>query len=183
MGGLSTSDPDQSYDTMAFGIAPLSNGNVAIYEGNSLIGLFGTYIANDVFRVEISAGSVYFKKNGAILYTSLSSPSYPCFFDSSLYNQGASLTEIQMLSSALYLGSKVDLPAFSYTGIGTIQAVETSSVSEVGTPRYIIGGKYYNGSAWVNSNGSYAQANPFATVVANLTSLVVTGATSVPVGC
>ncbi len=80
-----------------------------------------------------------------------------------------------------YAASSVALPNFSYTGVGTIQAVESSVITEVGSPRYIVGGKYWNGSSWVVSNGSYAQANPSATVIANLTSLVVTGATSVPV--
>lgn len=79
----------------------------------------------------------------------------------------------------IYAESEVELPNFSYTGIGTIQAVESSSFVEVGAPRYTVGGFYWNGSAWVASNGTYAQANTSATLIANLTSLTVTGASSV----
>lgn len=88
------------------------------------------------------------------------------------YTPGYSLSEVA------FAASSVALPAFTYTGIGTILAVEGSAVTEAGAPRYIIAGKYWNGSAWVTSNGSYAQANTSADVIANLTSLTVTGATS-----
>lgn len=85
------------------------------------------------------------------------------------------------LSETAYVGSTVILPAFSYTGVGTILAVESSSIAESGSPRYIVGGKYWNGSAWVTSNLTYAQANDSATAIANLPALSVVGATSVVV--
>lgn len=85
------------------------------------------------------------------------------------------------LQSTIYLASTVALPAFSYTGIGTIIAVESSTFTEVGAPRYIVAGLYWNGSDWVASNGTYSQANTSAQVVANLTALNVTGASSVSV--
>lgn len=80
-----------------------------------------------------------------------------------------------------YLTSNVDLPNFSYSGLGTVLAVESSVITEGGSPRYVVGGMYWNGSAWVASNGTYAQANTSATVIANLPSINVTGATSIPV--
>lgn len=83
------------------------------------------------------------------------------------------------LVDTIYAESEVELPSFAYTGIGTIQAVESSSFVESGSPRYTVGGFYWNGSAWVSSNGSYAQANSSATLIANLTSLTVTGASTI----
>lgn len=85
------------------------------------------------------------------------------------------------VNAALYLGSSVALPVFPYTGVGTIQAVESSSVVEAGTPRYIVGGFYWNGSAWVASNGTYSQANDSATVILQLPNLNVTGALAITV--
>lgn len=79
--------------------------------------------------------------------------------------------------SFIYGTNKVDLPNFSYTNLGTVQALTNLALTEVGTPRYIIEGKYWNGSAWVSSSGVYAQANSLATVLANLAALVVTGET------
>lgn len=88
----------------------------------------------------------------------------------SVYTPGYSIPEF------LYLESVVDLPAFSYTGIGTIIAVEEFELVEAGAPRYILGGAYWNGSAWVASDGTYAQSNDSATIAANILSLNVTGA-------
>lgn len=81
----------------------------------------------------------------------------------------------------IYSGSTVALPPFTYTGVGTIQSVDASSVTEANNPRYILAGLYWNGVSWTASNGTYAQANDFATVVAQLANLNVTGASSVPV--
>lgn len=84
-----------------------------------------------------------------------------------------------ILSETIYPSTTVVLPAFSYTGVGTILAVEDSSVIETGTPRYIVGNFYWTGSAWTTSDGSYSQANTSAEVIAHLPALTVTGATSV----
>lgn len=80
-----------------------------------------------------------------------------------------------------FAGSTVALPPFSYTGIGTVQEVTASVISESGSPRYIVGGLYWDGTAWVPSDGSYAQAVDSATVVANLDQITVTGAVNIPV--
>lgn len=93
----------------------------------------------------------------------------------------ATYTPGYTVPEGLYAASTVVLPAFSYTGIGTILAVTASSFTETGAPRYIVGGKYWSGSAWATSDGTYAQANPSATVVLQLPSLTVVGATSVVV--
>jgi len=85
------------------------------------------------------------------------------------------------LPAFIYSNSTVELPAFSYTGLGTIQAVESSTITEAGAPRYIVAGFYWDGSEWTASDGTYAQANDSATVIANLTELNVTGAENVPV--
>lgn len=179
--GMSADDPDANFTGIDFSMYFSTIGQVHIIENGTNLGVFNTYVTNDVFRVEVISGTVYYKKNGTIFYTSLNAPSYPLFFDCSFYTQNAKLIDLKILNTSLYVANKVDLPNFSYTGIGTVQAVESSTFTETGTPRYIVGGKYWNGSAWVVSNGSYAQANTSAAVIANLTALVVTGATSVPV--
>lgn len=79
------------------------------------------------------------------------------------------------VSSFRYEENKIDGPAFSYTGIGTIQSVDSTSFTETGTPRYIVGLRYWDGAAWSISDGSYAQASSSATIAANLASLPVGG--------
>lgn len=79
-----------------------------------------------------------------------------------------------------YSGSKVDGPNFTYTGVGTVLSVDDASIIEVGAPRYIVGLQYWNGSAWVVSNGTYAQANDFATLLANIMSFDTGGGGVLP---
>ncbi len=89
----------------------------------------------------------------------------------SVYTAGYTVPEL------IYSASKVDGPAFSYTGVGTIQSVDDGSVVEVGSPRYIFAGFYWDGSDWVFSNGSYSQANDFATILLHLDEFVASGGT------
>lgn len=93
----------------------------------------------------------------------------------------SSYTPGYTIAPFIYTTTNVGLPNFSYTGLGTVQAVESSAIVEAGSPRYTVGGQYWNGSSWAVSNGTYAQANDSATVVANLDQINVTGATSIPV--
>lgn len=71
------------------------------------------------------------------------------------------------VSEYIYVASEVDGPNFAYSGVGTVLSVDDGSVTEVGLPRYTVGGKYWNGSAWAASNGTYAQSNDFSTALAN----------------
>lgn len=79
----------------------------------------------------------------------------------------------------IYAGSTVVLPPFSYMGAGALLEVNDYDVQETNNPHYIVGGLYWNGSAWVASDGSYAQANISAVVLANLTSLAVEDALTI----
>jgi hypothetical protein len=125
----------------------------------------------DATQLRIGAGTVYPVADGSFEDVVLFSTA----LHTSGYTPGYSVPENS------YAASTVVLPAFSYTGLGTIQAVESSTVTEAGAPRYLIAGLYWNGSAWTISNGTYAQASSSADVIANLPALTVTGATSVPV--
>ncbi|NJM09708.1 MAG: hypothetical protein HC883_02080 [Bdellovibrionaceae bacterium] len=63
---------------------------------------------------------------------------------------------------------------FTYSGVGDVQALSAFAVTVTsGSPRFTINGMYWNGSSWVVSSGTYAQANDFATINTNIGSLVV----------
>lgn len=125
----------------------------------------------DATRLYIGAGTVYpttdASFNDALLFSTVQ--------HTGAYVAGYTVPE------AVYLATNVNLPNFAYTGVGTVLAVESSSVTESGTPRYTVGGLYWNGAAWVASNGTYAQANTSADIIANLPSINVSGATTIPV--
>jgi len=78
-----------------------------------------------------------------------------------------------------YLASTVTLPEIEHTLPGDLTTFDSFVTVESGNPRYTIqigrSGNYlyWNGSAWVTSDGSYAQANDEATFNANVGSLDV----------
>jgi hypothetical protein len=81
----------------------------------------------------------------------------------------------------LYEESKVDLPTFSYAGLGAIQSLDSLSLTSSGGEKYIIDGKYWDGAAWSVSDGSFAQANSLSEVNTNISSIVLDDSSMVPV--
>lgn len=126
---------------------------------------------NTASRLYVGAGTVYLSANAE----------YDDVVAFSTVQHTAGYVAGYTLPDLAYDGSVVNLPSFTYTGIGTILTVDTASVVEAGSPRFIIAGKWYNGAAWVNSNGTYTEANSFATALANLATFVATGATLIPI--
>ncbi len=75
------------------------------------------------------------------------------------------------LPDTIYSGDVITLPEFEYSGLGVLQAFTTAAITQTGAPRYIMNGRYWNGSAWVVSNNSYAQASTSAQVISNISTL------------
>lgn len=143
-------------------------GNIRMFIDGVLLGTVNTIYTRGTSAVRLYLGS-------DTLYVTDAS-----FNDISLYSNVQHTTNYTAgysIPEAKYVTSLVQGPSFTYTGIGTIQSVDTASIVEVGTPRYIVAGKYWDGLAWSTSNNSYAQANSFATVLANLGAFVAGGGT------
>src|SRR5882724_5868287 len=98
--GLSYGNTNQSWDDIDFCIYLENNGTVDINEGATTRGSFGSYAAGDVFRVAVENGVVKYRKNGALLYTSTVTPTYPLLVDTSLYSTNATLTNVVMYVGA-----------------------------------------------------------------------------------
>lgn len=76
-------------------------------------------------------------------------------------------------SETIYLEDLITLPTFTYSGVGDIQAFTNFVTTETGTVQYIINDEYWNGSAWVASDGSRSQSNAKATLLANISSITL----------
>ena len=72
-----------------------------------------------------------------------------------------------------YWSSNVDLPAFADTGAISLAGTAFSGTATSNT-RFIVDGKYWNGSAWVASNNTYAQSSSIADINTNIASLILT---------
>lgn len=70
-----------------------------------------------------------------------------------------------------YLGDIITCPTHTYTGAGSIQAWTAWTDIDTNSPRYILNGKYWSGSAWVTSSDTWATASPSADIIANIASL------------
>lgn len=86
-----------------------------------------------------------------------------------------------VIPDADFVESGADLPAFSYSGVGNVVAFSGFSATDTNSPRYTVNGKYWNGSAWVVSDGSYAQANPKATINTNIGTLTAANTAQISV--
>jgi len=80
-----------------------------------------------------------------------------------------------VVAPTIYAESSDTLPVFTYAGPGLLRAASPPTTTETGAPRYLVQGKYWDGSAWVDSDGSYAQATSKANILANIASFPSTG--------
>ena len=114
--GLSSGAPpdqDPSYTGISFGIDLFSNGEISIFENGTLVRTFGAYVPGDKFRVKVTdnfdgtARISYARISGpcvdgkpcneTVFFTSLNAGTYPFRVDSSLFTQGATLTDVRLV--------------------------------------------------------------------------------------
>jgi hypothetical protein len=110
MFGLGVGDSDRSYADIEYGIYP-QLGTLQVYESGTLRGSFGTYAPGDRLSVELTAGTVRYKRNGTTVYTSLIAPTYPLVVDTAAYNANALLADVRVTGFTEL--SKVPAPQFS----------------------------------------------------------------------
>ncbi|HEY5884685.1 MAG TPA: RHS repeat-associated core domain-containing protein [Pyrinomonadaceae bacterium] len=120
--GLGNGDPDQNYD-IDFAVH-VDSGAASIWESGVWKAAAGTYVSGDVFRVAVEGGVVKYRKNGALLYTSAATPTYPLLVDSSLYTNGATL------NAAIVSGN--------LSGGSSSAQINWLVTDHLGTPRMVI---------------------------------------------
>jgi hypothetical protein len=93
----------------------------------------------------------------------------------------ANYTSGYSISETIYGSDVVTVPEMGYIGAGTLQQLTSITTTESNAPRYTLqigrSGNYlyWDGSAWVTSNNTYAQANTKADFVAHCTTINITG--------
>jgi alpha-tubulin suppressor-like RCC1 family protein len=98
--GFSVNDSDQNWPDIDFAIHPSVGGGLWVYEAGNSRGQFGSYAAGDRLRVEVLHGTVRYRKNGAVFYTSTVPPSFPLRVDAALNDTGAALNNVRVGSIA-----------------------------------------------------------------------------------
>lgn len=93
----------------------------------------------------------------------------PIWYGAALWT--SSYTPGYSIVSTIYPDASATGLGFTYTGVGSLQAYTAFSATVANAPRFTVDSKYWNGSAWVASAGSYAQANSAADIITNIGSL------------
>src|ERR1044072_8907020 len=115
--GLSTdTSASTDYSNINYAFTFWPNGGWDIREGYANWRAEGTFVAGDVFSLLIDGGVVRYYKNGATLYTSSVTPSYPLVLDTTLSNvnstvNSAVVSTSQPSSQAVIWTNKVNVTA------------------------------------------------------------------------
>lgn len=81
----------------------------------------------------------------------------------------------------VYAFTSVALPAMVYSELGDIQAFTGLASTESGNVRQVWNDLYWTGAAWAASDGSWAQSNPLATILANIATFPASDTLSIDV--
>ncbi|MEI6882604.1 MAG: hypothetical protein WCK82_14890, partial [Bacteroidota bacterium] len=84
MVGLSNTNVNSNFNTIQYAVYLRNNGQFEVYESGSSRGNFGSYFANDVFRIGVDGNVIKYFRNGNLFYTSGVAPTLPLLVDVSI---------------------------------------------------------------------------------------------------
>ncbi len=138
-----------------------TTGTIKAFVDGTLIGTVtpGAYTRTDTATLlQIGAGETYTTANGSFDDVMLFSD----IQETTTYTPGYTVPDY------LYTETKVELPQFEYTGIGSIQDFTNLVTVDTNSPQQIWNDLYWTGSAWASSDGTFAQSNTVADIVSNI---------------
>lgn len=150
----------------------ITNGATALYINGVQFGSTNTVTGSRTASTAAWAGTdgvpadgnANFSISSLAVYTSVLSP--------------AGLTP---LPDTNFTADIISLPAFTYTGPGSILAWLSTSITDTNAPQYTVNGKWWNGSVWAASNNTFAQSNIASVISANITTLPLANTVNVKV--
>ena len=102
MCGLSSFDANKSYASIEHAIYLYVGATFHVFENGVGKGHFGNYQTGDIFSVERSDSTIYYKKNGIIFYTSLIQNNKSLIVDTSLYDIDSTINNVQFINIGKY---------------------------------------------------------------------------------
>jgi hypothetical protein len=107
MCGLNNGDTNQTFQEIDYAIYIAYDATIEVWENGIYRGDYGTYQANDRFRVSVEGGVVKYSKGGTVFYTSTVAPSYPLRVDTALAHTNATLTNVIISGTLQYVSQSV----------------------------------------------------------------------------
>jgi hypothetical protein len=100
MAGLGNGGAVTSYQNIDFGVQCNEGGNLRIYESGSRVEVFAdgdhTWIANDVFKVQVAGTAVQYLKNGDVFYSSATAATFPLRVEAAIDAVGNAFSDVTM---------------------------------------------------------------------------------------
>jgi len=141
------SDPTtgSDYASLDYAWLPSADGHLYIYENGACVGGFGAYTTTDILSVVYEGSSVRYLKNGVLQHTTTTGAGRTFYFDSTLYNPGYTLNNIQFGSASLATtSSAITVNGNSFTKSGAVAAWgDADAYSKTG----LTGGAYASAQA------------------------------------
>ena len=128
MCGLSNGDSNQDYADIDFAWYAYDDGTLYVFEGGVNRGSFGRFTTGDRLRVAVEGGVVKYRKNGALLYTSATTPMYPLLVDTAFSAIGATVSNAVIGVGSIGSSSISGMPA----------KINWLATDHLGTPRMIV---------------------------------------------
>jgi hypothetical protein len=128
--GLGKGNANNNWEDIDFGLYPMADGNLRVYEKGVPRGTFGRYASGDRLRVAVTAGVVRYYRNGALLYSSPTAPTYPLVVDTALYNPGATLAGV--IVSGNWVASSVEQVQWTAAGGVAVSANSLTKNAAIG---------------------------------------------------
>ncbi len=94
--GLSDGDDNQTYTSVNYQFYLYDNGELRGFEGVSQVFTSEVFAPGDILRIERVGTTITFKKNGGLIYTSLTASSSELFVDASMYNMGSTIQSLSL---------------------------------------------------------------------------------------
>ncbi len=94
--GLSNGNSNNNWDDIDFSFYPMADGTLAVYEKGTFRGTFGSYASGDTLRIAVVGNVVHYYRNGTLLYSSPTAPTFPLLVDTALYDTGATLGNVMI---------------------------------------------------------------------------------------
>jgi hypothetical protein len=102
MAGLAATSRTTSYTDIDFAFYCEMNSALDIFESDGAsgrstrVGNFGTWTGDEVFGVQVTGTTVKYLKDGLVLHTSTRAATFPLHVDASIYDVGATLSDVAL---------------------------------------------------------------------------------------
>jgi hypothetical protein len=98
--GFGNTNTDVGRSDIEFAVKCVSDGDLQVYESGSRKGEFGTWTATDVLKVQVVGTTIQYLKNDQVFYTSLQTPAFPLHVDTSFWEVGSKITDVEIYSAS-----------------------------------------------------------------------------------